>query len=466
MMLKVLKLLCYIYIIMTAATTLFPLCVRDQCTGYKVRTVVAKVSATTNNIIKWASLQTEIGQSAHAVALVHLDADEDTSVAYIVLTMAKSNLLTDVTKSMLTKLESQTIGAKVDWIRPLDRRLTLLFGWGDVWADVEQVKEAIEREDTAELMKCFPMLSNIITIGNTELIPTAVEGLSTQTGLLCIANAPRDADQTEHRRRLYMQHELAAGGEGVHVFGEPGKKWECSVCNRLPAARCVCGAQRCVQHQTPPKPPNKVVWKQSEHDPAPFFVQDPTKMRKEQQVEWIKDTLEADASLTDFAKVYVKLFADKNVAERRRKGCLDLYRLFNPAFKITKECELCPLSLYEFQLVFDPTALPRCRWCSKQLECSTASSSSLLLYYCSSSCASAANPSSRCPKCQSDKPQELVQIPAFAARDGMNGMARCQACHHTEFCELYALDNSLHRVQKRGGAAVVVPSHWSKRRRS
>jgi hypothetical protein len=54
----------------------------------------------------------------------------------------------------------------------------------------------------------------------------------------------------------------------------------------------------------PPQPPHKLVWKKSTHHPAPFFAQDPKNMNKE---------LKVDRAL--------------------RVACLDLYRMFNRAFK-------------------------------------------------------------------------------------------------------------------------------------
>ncbi len=71
-----------------------------------------------------------------------------------------------------------------------------------------------------------------------------------------------------------------------------------------------------------------------------FFVQDPKYTRKELKVDWTRDLLDVDASLEEFASVYVRLFALQRCAEKRRLACLTLYRMFSPAFTATKECEL------------------------------------------------------------------------------------------------------------------------------
>ena len=213
----------------------FPPGARDACEDFKIRTVVAKVCGS-KNAGEWASIQTGVGQLAQAVALVRLDVDEGTPMVYIVLTYAKPDLLANIVPRLKKKLKASPIEAEVEWIRALDRRLTLLFGWGDVWATVEQIDKAVSNDDKSELERCFPMLSNVIA--NGKFLPAVVaEGLSKQ-GLLCIADAPR-ADRKEQADRLYIQHEL----EG-HMFGEPGKNWECSLCNRFLASRCVCLERR------------------------------------------------------------------------------------------------------------------------------------------------------------------------------------------------------------------------------
>lgn len=140
----------------------FPPCARDVCPPRLVRTVVVKIGGS-KNAVEWAGLQTGVGQTAQAVALVLLDEDEDTPVGYIVLTQAKPDTLANVAAKLRKKLQAPPIEAEVEWIRALDRRLTKLFGWGDVWMDGEQVSKAVSRNDTSELSECFPMLRNVIS---------------------------------------------------------------------------------------------------------------------------------------------------------------------------------------------------------------------------------------------------------------------------------------------------------------
>ncbi len=177
-------------------------------------------------------------------------------------------------------------------------------------------------------------------------------------------------------------------------------------------------------------------------------------MRKEIQVEWIRDELDDDSSLEDFAAIYLKLLGNRSCDAKRRLDCLDLYKLYNPAFTAKKECELPPRELQDFQKVFDSEAKPRCRWCSTTMEQQHE--------YCSQACVEAANPPQKCRKCDSE---DFKVIHAPGGTQGspiaaLSAMAKCNGCGHTEWREGVLG----HRRAKRKGAAA--PVHWSKRRRS
>jgi hypothetical protein len=421
----------------------FPPCVRDASRSESVRTVVAKVDAPNAAVMNWLSSATGAGRDAHAVAIVQLQKDLDTHVFYIVLTLFKGGLLSNLGKGLHQRLAAPPMSATVHWIRPFDRRLQRLFEWGDVWAEREVVEKAVDEEDKALLLQIFPALATAIKAGDIAQLPQLLEHSAT-AGLLQIEDAP----STKGLMRL--QHECL----GSHVFGQPNEDWECTVCNNMGAARCACGAQRCKLHQcimaAPPR--HRTIWKQSEFAPAPFYVQDPSWMRKELKVEWLRDELDDDATLAEFAEVYIRLFSEKIRPEAHRLACLELYRLFNPAFKPKKECELSPVALVEFQRVFDSAAPPRCLWCSKQLENGGE--------YCNLTCAEAANPPQNCQKCRGTEHKILhaprgTQGGRFAAQ---NGMSRCKVCGHTEFCSVLA---GYERPKRR-----VEPKHWSKRKRS
>ena len=156
----------------------------------------------------------------------------------------------------------------------MDRRLQRLFQWGDCWLDEGELRAAIDNGDEDTLIKCLPALTNAIKLGYTEQIPR----LLSDKPLLCLTDLTPAEDA---RQKLYLEHEL----HGTHVFGERGKNWECSLCDKMPAARCACGAQRCKHHEKAPEPEHRTAWRQSEVDGAPFYVQDPKWMAKELKVE-------------------------------------------------------------------------------------------------------------------------------------------------------------------------------------
>lgn len=219
----------------THAMRTFPPCERDttSATGV-VCTVVAKIRGGFDYAAQWASLQTDFEQTVGAVALVKLDADQGSPVLYIVLTENTPKTLGNVVTRIKRMLTGPSTNVNVEWVRALDRRLTRLFGWGDVWADSDHLERAV-KEDSLELKRCLPALSTIIDNGETHHIANVLCGVS-KRGLQCLTDASRGDDPMEQTTRLRMQHEL----EGTHIFGEPGKHWDCTVCRRLCAARCVC----------------------------------------------------------------------------------------------------------------------------------------------------------------------------------------------------------------------------------
>jgi hypothetical protein len=428
-------------------TSTFPPCVRDE-NGHSesIRTVVAKVEAQSAAIGSWLSASVEAGRDAQAAAFVQLERDTDTNVFYVVLTLAKTTMVQH-TNRLRKKFEAWPMSAKVYWIRPLDRRLQRLFEWGDVWIARETVEKAVEREDKYELLRYFPALESSIWRGDLSHLPLMLEDGSRP--LLQIEDDPMS--QSDRLGLMRLQHECSSS----HVFGEPSMNWECTVCNNMGAARCACGAQRCRCHQNITiAPRHRTIWKQSTWSPGPFFVQDPKWMRNELKVEFIRDELGDGESLEEFAVVYADLFAEKICNEKKRAACLKLYGIYNPAFKVKKECELPPAQLHSFQKIFDLQAKPRCGWCNTTMEQQQE--------YCSQACAEAANPPQKCQKCGSED-FNLLHCPRGtqgARCAALNGMARCNGCGFTEFCEVVGG----HRKPKRKGAAV--PTHWTKRKRS
>jgi hypothetical protein len=273
-------------------------------------------------------------------------------------------------------------------------------------ADAE-LERAHDEGNKPLLLKALPTLRACIELGERVAAPTAMAAL---------ADGP--AERQEHQ-----EHEA----QGTHKFGEPNEEWECSLCQAFPAARCPCGAQRCSKCAKPPKPPHRVMWKQSS-TPAPFFVHDTVKLRKEEQVEWLQDELGRGASLTEFAALYRELLAGKVKGDvQQRLHCLELYRMYNPDFVAKKESELHPPEeLEEFQRVFDPKAPARCRWCAAAVP-----PAGPYATYCSDKCHAAEHPEVTCPKCGMADPP-WVPANFFWSQ----ALAKCAGCSHIWECML------------------------------
>jgi hypothetical protein len=417
----------------------FPPCVRDAGSSDAVQTIVAKIGTSSSAVGDWLTSSVAAGGNAQTAGFVQLEKDADTNVFYLLQTLSKRASVHHFGRGLQKKLQAPPMSATVYWIRPFDRRLQRLFEWGDVWAERSCVEKAVDEEDKEQLLQIFPALATAIEAGDVAHLPRMLDA---SQGQLQLEDAPR----AEGLMRL--QHECLGG----HSFGPPNEDWECTVCNEMWASQCPCGAQRCKLHQCiVVAPRHRTIWKQSAWSPGPFYVQDPIWMRKELKVEWLRDELDSDATLAEFAEVYIRLFSEKIRPEARRLACLELYRLFNPVFQPKKECELSPAALVEFQRVFDSAALGRCLWCSKQLENGE---------YCNMTCAEAANPPQNCQKCRSTE-HNILHAPAgcqgapFAAQ---NGMSRCKVCGHTEFCRVLG---GYERAKRR-----TEPRQWSKRRRS
>jgi hypothetical protein len=215
-----------------------PPCVKDSSRDGVPSTVVVKMQAN-RSAIQWASIATMPGLDARAVALVYLrrDIETESGVVYLVMTPAnKGSTISNTRDRLKRKLETPSIDAKIDWIRPFDRRLQRLFGWGDCWIDGNDVREMIARDDKDMLTVCFPALKHMIANGSTEHLPSVAEG---KQPLLCLTDGDDD-----YKERLYLDREL----HGTHVYSEPCRNWECTICDRMPASRCACGAQRSKGH--------------------------------------------------------------------------------------------------------------------------------------------------------------------------------------------------------------------------
>ena len=443
----------------------FPQCARDASKPGFARTFVAKVTAASQVAIEWSAFQAHASQGANAVALVTRETDDNT--IYIVLTRAAVRVDNHV-PALKSKLEDPPLSATVEWARPFTRRLQRLFGWGDVWASQEVLERALDEEDDATLLRMLPEQRLAIQCGDYDRVRMAVEALSGPSAAPALMDVDSN-DEEDKKARLRAEHDA----QGTHRYGQPSMKWECARCNSFPAARCeACGAQRCdkcthdgATATAAPRPPHKVVWKQNAMAPEPFYVQNPTKLSLEQQVEWLRDELPAAATLEEFAEVYRQLLADRVKGDvQKRLHCLQLYGLFNPAYKeVKKECQIQPPEALEaFLRVFNPKAPSRCRWCATAVQPGGA-----YALYCSDKCHFAAHPPVKCSSCGGKEhcimPNPMMlyrldRLPAPAPH-----MARCKCCKHMWECAATMMPYDPAKMKR---SSVPAEPPFKQRRRS
>lgn len=207
-----------------------------KCTGTIPSTAVAKIVSNPVTMT-WASTLVNL-KKVRSVAVVCIQGFDEQCEQYLVITPMKITQFVNYKSQLQRQLEE--FEAKVEWIRPLDRRLQRLLKWGDAWVDKEQILEA----DNSELAVLFPALRNIIAVDDAETTLIAAEHMMKSppgAPLLMICD-----DHELSKKTLRAEHELT----GEHHWSEPGKHWECSICQKFSSCRCVCGAQRCKEHRS------------------------------------------------------------------------------------------------------------------------------------------------------------------------------------------------------------------------
>ena len=230
----------------------------------------------------------------------------------------------------------------VEWVRPLNRRLQRLFGWGDVAATREDVVRAAKAGDLDELRIIMPD-----------------------------ANVEDDCEDLSHL---------------PDMFANPRRN--------LPALLdCAPGAEQ----GTSAEP-----WYQHPTQPLPFFVIDQDKVSDGEKVIWLRQELGSSAALTQFAAKYIQLFGSRKVGEIQQKGAvLKLYALYlpdSPEAAWKKEGDMPPRDMVEFQRVWNPEAPNRCQECRKAIR----GKPTLRDVYCDSKCRDA-GVAVKCTRCTPER---------------------------------------------------------------
>jgi len=504
-----------------------PPCMMDKPAGHMVQTVVAKV----DNASALATLgAAELVQGAGSFAVVQNDGNVRNDGNYFVVTTRKRRDLNTTSTVLKRKIEQLPGEPKVEWVRPLTRRLQRLFGWGDVAADRAAVARACKAGDTAELLAIMPEAGKIIARGDFEQLPGLHDALreppaledckhdfgpekaaSCRNGFInfkekqhlppfvrcvicrvvycskCVRVAGEKQEEHEELQQAYHEcreeHEWQVASSKIAactLCGISRQDCECKVRGNEECTcgakimECKCGEQMCVTciEASRPAPPS---WRQHPMDPLPFYVIDQERVNETEKLAWMKQELGSDADLATFAAKFLELFGEKLKGEVPQKAaCLKLFGAYSTA-SWKKESDLPPAELEAFQQVWGK-APARCRECNSSLPADTP----FTMPYCSDTCREAGKRLSCWHSVCVDGPRcgGKVEI-----RDGCRVCTVCgngadiaksvAACRKTET----SLDRSLKRSAEGlrifsnmfGFTAEVDPDHgpaYTKRRRT
>ena len=388
---------------------------------------------------------TQIMPPNHASALALVETEN--VARYLVITVPERAM--DKYKYKLLNQVSSLAGApQVMWARPLTRRLQRLLGWGDAGANREDVKSAARDGDAEELLTIMPSASSLIRRGELDILPALHDAI--RTGLpalndcehefftenayqrvcgpcgldvhhrgfftrcgkcgatrckLCARQSDGIAERQLDLTRAY--HEV----QGMHRW-QVSKSAECTVCGRIPAQVCDCGARWCGACVAPREQaslrmqPRTSILNQNAAAPADFFVIDQKKVPEEEKIAWVTREIGDDKGLTKFASKFLDLFGEKiRGAPAQKQACLTLYRKY-ARIETREDLErheyedvatarknlytnghnVPPSELEDFLYVWNPDALRRCHECDKELPACTPYGEQ----YCSADCSEAA----------------------------------------------------------------------------
>ena len=395
-----------------------PPCVLSIAPPGKARTFVAKVQAGQESFATFGTAQLVLEASAFAtIRTVSGD-------FYFVIT-ATERKIDAYAQTLKDQLQKAALpgSPRVEWVRPLTRRLQRLFGWGDVCATKEDVQAAALAEDQEELVSIMPRAAGLIRRGEYKVLRALHD--AERNGLPALADCrheffaenpyervpgpcgmdPRhqgphtrctecrtirctfcaskeEGDARERLDLLRAYHEAT----DTHSWTEQHRA-ECTLCDAMPAKVCPCGARRCDRCARPDVDPcaPEVHWQRHPTRPAPFYVIDNRNIAADEKLVWLKQELGQGADLEDFAKKFLELFAEKiRASAAQKKACLELYSKYAGA-AYSKESDIPPEERVLFQRAWNPDAAELCQECGRALP----AKAPLGKEYCSDACADA-----------------------------------------------------------------------------
>ena len=320
--------------------------------------------------------------------------------------------------------------AKLAWIRPLNRQLQRLLGWGDALAEFRDVERTAQTGDIDELTAT---MSGLQLASTKQLASISLQTVVPAVWKMCTANPPLQDCQhlfvevgkgcicarCPHiaafacetcglwlcRSCTYVAREVASDAIAIamlhhtvtdtHTWRD-GTKYdhcdECSADGYTTSIRiCDCSAAlcpRCLAARSKPIDPLFRWSCASPLHPAPFHVMSTVCMRNELKLEYVlAEVGNGDVELSTFCHAVLEIFADARRSEGLQKVlCMELCSM-HYGLEYRKESTMPPTELTKFLRVWNPSAPARC------LECGTSVSEATDPYesavYCSADCASA-----------------------------------------------------------------------------
>ena len=160
----------------------------------------------------------------------------------------------------------------------------------------------------------------------------------------------------------------------------------CKMCGRAPRKVCSCGEARCEDCFLLAGGSLVETWSDAhpQHRPATCYITDQQKTKTSDKLEWLEFELGKDAGLIPFARKFRELFGTQS----QKAKCLDLYRQYANIAKreergpyrtvadaqkslYSKECQVPPSELEEFQKLWDADAPRRCHETNSELPAGT-----------------------------------------------------------------------------------------------
>ena len=175
------------------------------------------------------------------------------------------------------------------------------------------------------------------------------------------------------------------------------QKVRCTLCGELACKVCSCGEARCETCLIATGGSLVETWCEAhpQHRPATCYITNPSRMKKEAQLEFISFELGEEAGLVTFARKFRELFAERIGVDSQKDACLKLYRKYAKietsknlkqgpyapeveehnrlAQKMlySMQAHVPPEELEEFEKLWDEDAPRRCHECNCELPADT-----------------------------------------------------------------------------------------------